>query len=99
MTHLCDQAYLRTSRFITLAKAGGNPKSSTGERVAHRLAVALHEIGDDIALLDYDALDGFTTLCHLAAGPWPTEARKTGVFDAIARATRPDTVVSKEVGE
>jgi hypothetical protein len=72
-------------RFTTLARRGRSSAASSGERVAHRIAQALHDIGDDIALLDYDALDGFLTLCQLASGPWSTDEQKQRIFATIAR--------------
>jgi hypothetical protein len=76
---------IQFTRFTTLARHGSSPAASSGERVAHRLAKALHEIGDDLALLDADALDGFHTLCQLASGPWSTDDQKQRIFATIAR--------------
>ena len=74
--------------FSRMAKRGGHSGASSGERVAHRLAVALHAIGDDMALLDAESINGFNELCLLAHGPWPTDKLKTLVFTTIASAAK-----------
>ena len=73
-------------RFTELAHRGRSGGASSGEKVARRLAVALHAIGDDMALLDADAIEGFHMLCRLAGGPWPTDESKATAFRLIARA-------------
>jgi hypothetical protein len=70
--------------FIRTALAGRCRGASNGERIAHRLAVALHEIGDDLALLDETTLEGFVNIVRASAGPWPTEDAKYQVIQAIA---------------
>ena len=74
------------AHFCHLSKTGRSPKASSGERVAHRLADALHKIGDDMALLDPEAIHGFHLLCQLASGPWALDADKERIFDTIAAA-------------
>lgn len=73
-------------KFIQLARQGRHRGASSGERVAHRLAKALHEIGDDLALLDHDTVEGFCMLTKAANGPWQTDASKSEVFNLIALA-------------
>ena len=67
-------------RFVALARQGARKGASSGEIVANKLAVALQAIGDDMAVLDLDAIQGFAKLCELASGPWPTEELKETVF-------------------
>lgn len=74
------------ARFCQLAQRGAHPAASSGERIAHRLAAALHTIGDNIMLLDDDAVQGFCLLTQLAAGPFHTDDSKAIVFDTIAKA-------------
>lgn len=74
------------ARFCALAQRGGHPAASSGERTAHRLAAALHTIGDDMMLLDDDAVQGFCRLAQLAAGPFHTDDAKAIVFDTITKA-------------
>ena len=76
------------ARFGHLAQSGRHSGASSGERVAHKLAKALHQIGDDMALLDEDAIKGFYLLCLLAHGPWATEDSKSRVFQTIAQTAR-----------
>ncbi len=73
-------------RFLDLAKSGRSPKASSGERVANKLAKALQAIGDDMVLLDDDAITGFHLLCQLTGGPWATDADKARVFEMLAHA-------------
>ena len=61
---------------------------SSGERVAHKLVAVLHQLGDDLALLDPEAIHGFSILCQLAHGPWALEDDKQRVFDTIAAAAK-----------
>lgn len=75
------------ARFCALAKAGGSPAASTGENTARRLATALAAIGDDMALLDEDAIHGFHNFCLLAHGPWHTDDQKHHCFEIIRQAT------------
>lgn len=75
------------AHFGDLARRGSSQGASSGERTAYRLAKALHDIGDDMMLLDADAVSGFATLCSLASGPFHTDEQKSLVFDIIARAT------------
>jgi len=74
------------NHFLRVAGAGRHRGASTGQRTAHRLAAALHDIGDDIALLDGATLEGFQNLLRAAAGPWPTDEAKHQIFTAIAAA-------------
>ena len=74
------------NHFLRTARAGQSRGASTGQRTAHRLAAALHEIGDDIALLDTSILEGFANLLRAASGPWPTDEARHQIFTAIAAA-------------
>ncbi len=73
------------AEFGALAKQGAHPSASTGERTANKLAKALHAIGDDIMLLDLEALEGFFHLARLARGPFFTDHEKSLVYDTIAK--------------
>lgn len=72
--------------FRRIARNGAHPAASNGERIANRLAVALHRIGDDIALLDSSAINGACLLMKLMSGPWPTDASKDAVFKVVRQA-------------
>jgi hypothetical protein len=72
--------------FCDAARRGASPAASTGEQIAHRLARALHDVGDDMMLLDQECIEGFSSLCRLAAGPFHTDDQKTIVFDTIRKA-------------
>jgi hypothetical protein len=74
------------NRFRDIARNGARPGASSGERVANRLALALHRIGDDLALLDSSAIAGACLLIRAMSGPWPTDASKTAVFRTIRQA-------------
>lgn len=74
------------ARFVTLARRGASPGSSSGEKTANRLAATLHQIGDDMAVLDDSLFDGFILLCRAAHGPWPTDTAKESAFNHIAQA-------------
>lgn len=76
------------ARFRELAKAGAHGAASSGERTANKLAKTLNSLGDDMALLDADAILGFYHLCMLAHGPWATDEGKSHVFQIIAQAAR-----------
>lgn len=73
-------------RFRQLARAGKHAGASSGEKTAHRLAVALHNIGDDLAVLDSTVLLGALDLMRCMSGPWPTDASKEAVFRCVASA-------------
>jgi hypothetical protein len=79
---------LALARFLALAKDGRHPAASSGERVAFQLAKTLDAIGDDMALLDSEAIDGFAVLCHLTGGPWKTDDDKARIFETLSRAVR-----------
>jgi hypothetical protein len=81
-----SEKYSALARFGELARAGRHPAASSGERVANKLAKALHAIGDDMALLDDEAITGFHLLCQLTSGPWSTDADKERVFEMLAHA-------------
>lgn len=83
---MTPEEYTALARFCELAKQGKNPAASSGERVANKLAKALHAIGDDMVLLDPVAIEGFCLLCRLASGPWMKDADKERVFETIAKA-------------
>ena len=72
-------------RFVKFASRGG-PGASHGEQICRKLAKALEGIGDDMALLDTDTLEGFCTLVRYTSGPWPTEQSKETVFRFVRRA-------------
>jgi hypothetical protein len=72
--------------FRRIARNGSRPGASSGERVANRLALALDQIGDDLALLDASALNGACLLIRMMSGPWPTDASKAAVFRTIRQA-------------
>jgi hypothetical protein len=67
-------------RFRDHARAGKSAAASSGERVAHKLAKALHSLGDDLMLLDLDSIEGACTLLRLAAGPFATDSAKRNVY-------------------
>ena len=75
----------QTARFCELAKRGSHPGASTGERTAHKLASALHKVGDDIMLLDAEAIQGFCHLVHLAGGPFYKDEEKVIVYNTIEK--------------
>ena len=74
------------NHFLRTAQRGRSKAASSGERTAHRLAAALHQIGDDIALLDSVTLTGFLNLARAAAGPWRTDDAKHQIYQAIEAA-------------
>lgn len=74
------------NHFLRAARAGRHRAASSGERTAHRLAAALHDIGDDVALLDGATLEGFLALARAAAGPWRTDDAKHQIYQAIEAA-------------
>lgn len=84
---MISDEYTALARFCDLAKQGKNPAASSGERVANKLAKAVKSIGDDMALLDLEAIEGFYVLCRLAHGPWGTDADKERIFEMLAKAT------------
>ena len=73
-------------RFRKLARRGAHPGASSGERVANRLAKALHAIGDDLALLDPEAIEGACGLVRCMSGPWPTDRLKEVIFNTVRSA-------------
>lgn len=77
---------INIARFVEAARRGANPAASSGERVANKLAKNLHSIGDDMVVLDWDTLNGFSCLCQLASGPWRTDEQKSEVFRLIRKA-------------
>jgi hypothetical protein len=86
LTLLAERNSASANLFIRTALAGRCRGASNGERIAHRLAVALHEIGDDLALLDETTLEGFFNIVRASACPWPREDANHQVFEAIAAA-------------
>lgn len=54
--------------------------------MAHRLAKALHAIGDDLALLDYETLEGALGLMRCMCGPYPTDRIKEVIFNTVRSA-------------
>ena len=86
LTRRAERNSASANLFIRTALAGRCRGASNGERIAHRLAVALHQIGDDLALLDEMTLEGFVNIVRASACPWPTEDAKHQVSEAIAAA-------------
>ena len=86
MTTEIDICPERINRFVKTARRGGHPAASGGEKVAHKLAKALHGLGDDLALLDADLLLGALDLARLMNGPWPTERFREVVFNTVESA-------------
>lgn len=74
------------TRFCDLARRGKSITASTGENAAYQLAKTLYKLGDDMMILDREAIEGFNQLCLLASGPFPTDADKSAVYQAIAKA-------------
>lgn len=74
------------NRFAQVAASGHHPAASTGEKIAARLAKALHAIGDDFAILDGELREGAFDLARLMGGPWPTASSKTAIFRLAAHA-------------
>lgn len=70
-------------RFVKLAQAGKHLGASSGEKVALKLALAFAEIGDDICLLDREAIQGATLLLKAMAGPWATDYEKHAVYSVL----------------
>ena len=74
------------THFCRISRRGASPAASSGERVANRLALALHRIGDDMAVLDSGAIEGACSLLRCMAGPWATDDRKAAVFRVVKQA-------------
>lgn len=74
--------------FLELAKAGQDPTASRGEWVCHKLAAVLHELDDDLMLLDADAVQGAAELMRAAAGPFSSTRAKQAIYLMIAEAGR-----------
>ena len=83
--HVADHS-AAINKFLRTAQRGRSRAASSGERTAHRLAAALYQIGDDVALLDSSTLEGFLNLARIAAGPWPTDDSKAKIYSAIEAA-------------
>lgn len=88
MSTLPDFQTAAIKRFLDLARRGRAPGASHGERVAHQLAKAIADIGDDFALLDQSAIDGAYLVICAASGPWDTAKQKEAVFKLINDAGR-----------
>lgn len=73
-------------RFIYLATAGSQPGASSGEKVCHRIAKALHEIGEDFYSVDSSAIEGACHVMKLMAGPWRTDKDRERIFEYVAKA-------------
>ncbi len=73
-------------RFLEAAAAGAHPGASSGEKIANRLAKVLSEIGDDLALVDSEIIDGACLALRTMGGPWPTDEFKRQVFKPLKNA-------------
>jgi len=73
-------------RFLTIAQHGRHRGASSGEKTAHQVAQALFKLGDDLAVLDSDTVEGICGMIHCLAGPWPTDGDKEFVMRNIRRA-------------
>lgn len=71
--------------FVEVARQGSHPASTNAEKVANRIAKTLHTIGDDICLLDSDALQGLCEVLHLMHGPWPTYESKEAIYELVRK--------------
>lgn len=83
------------NRFRKLAQAGKHLGASSGEKVALKLAQAFAEIGDDICLLDREAIQGATLLLKAMAGPWATDFERNAVYSVLEScvpAPKPPTI-------
>jgi len=74
------------NRFLDLAYSGAQGTASSGERVANRVARALEEIGDDMALLDCQAIEALCEVLRTMAGPWQSQQQKDVIFQGVERA-------------
>lgn len=72
--------------FERIAARGAHPAASSGEKIANNVAKALHKIGDDLAVLDPDAIEGIRDLIRCMAGPYPTDKFKETTFAIVKRA-------------
>lgn len=68
------------------ARMGRLPGASNGQKIANRLAKALQAIGDDLAILDADTLQGACDLMLCMSGPWPTDRLREVIFNTVASA-------------
>ena len=75
-------------RFVQAATAGAHPDASQGEKIANRIAQALHEIGDDAAVVDRGIIEGAAELLRMMNGPWPTTETKFAVFRTVEKAAK-----------
>ena len=73
-------------RFLELSAAGARGTGSRSEIVAHRIACALNQIGDDMALLDTGAIASLCAVVRAMGGPWSTQQNKEQIFNAVKRA-------------
>lgn len=73
-------------RFLYLAMAGSQPGASSGEKICHKIAKALHEIGEDFSGIDGAALEGACHVVKKMAGPWQTAEEREHVFKCVAKA-------------
>ena len=75
----------QVTRFVQLALRGGRCGAS-GEITCRALALALHKIGDDVMLLDEDAIEGFCATLRMMVGPFSTYDQKEKVYNMVRRA-------------
>ena len=79
-----ERRQLQAERFLKLAARGGRGGAS-GEKTCRALAQALHKIGDDVMILDPDAIEGFCVLLRSMAGPFDTWDQKERVYDLVRK--------------
>ena len=72
--------------FLELAKAGQDPTASKGEWVCYKIAATLHQLDDDLMLLDAEAAKGAAELIRIAAGPFSSAKGKDAIFQMIKAA-------------
>ncbi len=72
--------------FVQVARNGSFRGASSGEKICNRIALMLEDIGDDVAVIDFELLEGAIDLLRLQRGPWKTYAEKQAVFRLTARA-------------
>lgn len=72
-------------RFRDAARRGKSPGASSGERIAHRLAKAIHTLAKDgdLQVLDPEIIRGATTLIRFASGPFPSDSTREQVHATI----------------
>ena len=77
---------IRFRKFLKHAEAGAHPGASHGQKIVNAIAKAFDKIGDDVALLDSDTIEGACVMLRWMGGPWPSDACKESVFGRLRRA-------------